>query len=729
MIRCRVSLLVVLVVLCAVFLLGACGATKDLNLGQTDAAKPSSSALSGGLSKANVTITNPTSGKILDSTAVNVEWYGTENGATISSYDVQLDGNPSIAVGTTTNYTFDGLSQSPHYVIVTVHDSISNTNVTSVSFFVDTSDPTVTITSPASGSYLNTSDVIIEWEGADEGMGISYYDVQLDGNPAIPVGIATSWTNLSLTETMHTVIITAHDGSGRTGSDVVSFFVDITKPTVSIIGPENGFAFNQSSGSISWTGGDEWSGLVHYEVWLNEKLLFNASTDSTSCSFGSLKEGSYLAMVRAVDRANNAAEATVSFNIDTVEPTLAILSPEEGAYINQDWASVEWLGNGTGSTISYLYSLDSNAFVDVGTATSQQLESLSSGSHTVKIEARDAAGNQVIKEVSFIVDLGSPTLVIDTPLEGALFNSSSVPVTWTASDDSGLDHIEIKVDDGLWITLNFANVYQVTMLSNGPHLVQMKALDKSGNVNITSVHFNVDLEAPTATSHAPLGNDVGVSEDISVAFSEGMNPDTISLTINGVSQTFSLVGNTLVCDPSTDFQYDTDYNVELEGKDMAGNSIHYEWSFRTTDMGRVAGRILNNAGSPVVGANVSLDTGEWALTDESGSFVIYAHAGSHNFSVSYPGLGTERRQVIVEAGGTKQVGDIQITPESLGIGWVVAVAALIVVGFLVYFNYQKQRKRPSLKSASLLKKKQPSFLSKKQTSFKKKQRKPPEDEF
>ena len=169
--------------------------------------------------------------------------------------------------------------------------------------------------------------------------------------------------------------------------------------------------------------------------------------------------------------------------------------------------------------------------------------------------------------------------------------------------------------------------------------------------------------------------------------------------------------------------------ITVDGKDLAGNALHYEWSFRTTDMGSISGRILNNAGSPVEGANVSLDTGEWAITDADGNFLIHAHAGNHNISVSYSGMDTERMQVVVKAGGTKQMGDVQITPASLGLSWIVAVAALIIVGFLVYLNYQKKKQRTSVRSFGILKKKQPAFLSKRQTISKKKHRKPPEDEF
>jgi parallel beta-helix repeat protein len=58
----------------------------------------------------------------------------------------------------------------------------------SATIILDTVAPTVSITSPPSGSEVKSSNVIIQWNGTDAGSGIDHFEIQLDHDTMINVG-------------------------------------------------------------------------------------------------------------------------------------------------------------------------------------------------------------------------------------------------------------------------------------------------------------------------------------------------------------------------------------------------------------------------------------------------------------------------------------------------------------------------------------------------------------
>jgi hypothetical protein len=95
-------------------------------------------------------------------------------------------------------------------------------------------------------------------------------------------------------------------------------------------------------------------------------------------------------------------------------------------------------------------------------------------------------------------DIIPPTVAIQSPANGATL-SGTVPITATATDDSGIDHVEFWIDG----TLRFATSttpYQwsldTTGLANGLHDVTVKAYDTSGNIASSSITCTVDNTIP-----------------------------------------------------------------------------------------------------------------------------------------------------------------------------------------------------------------------------------------
>lgn len=93
-----------------------------------------------------------------------------------------------------------------------------------------------------------------------------------------------------------------------------------------------------------------------------------------------------------------------------------------------------------------------------------------------------------------IADVVPPTLWIISPSIGCKVESSKLTVTWTGSDtESGIDHYEVKLDEGAWINVGNNTSYNFTELDDGSHTVHAKAVDKAGNSVKELVNFTVDI--------------------------------------------------------------------------------------------------------------------------------------------------------------------------------------------------------------------------------------------
>jgi len=86
-----------------------------------------------------VLILSPNMGAEIKSQSVAINWNGTDTGSGIDHYELTLDANLPKNAGTEQTYTFSGLNDGGHTVIVRAFDRIGQTNETSVSFVVNTS--------------------------------------------------------------------------------------------------------------------------------------------------------------------------------------------------------------------------------------------------------------------------------------------------------------------------------------------------------------------------------------------------------------------------------------------------------------------------------------------------------------------------------------------------------------------------------------------------------------
>ena len=455
---------------------------------------------------------------------VNASWSGSDATSGLDHFETSLDGAPLASVGNATNQSLPGLPEGLHSFLVLALDVAGNQVTVNSTFGVDLTDPAVAVTAPAPGSWSNSTTVTVNWTGSDLPSGLDRYETSLDSGPFAPVGLATSQPFAGLADGGHTVDVRAFDLSGRTAADSVSFFVDATAPVVAVTAPVPGAWFGTSLVTVSWNGSDALAGLDRYEIRLDAGGFVSAGLNTTA-NFTGLAEGGHTVDVRAFDALGNAATASVTFSVDLSAPAVAVTSPPGGAWLGTSAVTVAWTGSDLLSGLDrYETRIDGGPYASNGLITSQLFPGLTEGPHTVDVAAFDVVGNTVGDSVTFNVDLAAPLVAVTSPAPGAWFATNSVTVTWTGSDSpSGLDRYETRLDAGAFFSNGLFPSAVFSGVAEGPHMVEVLAVDLAGNTALASVTFSVDLSAPSVAVTSPASGSWSSVDSVTVTWS-GSDP-------------------------------------------------------------------------------------------------------------------------------------------------------------------------------------------------------------
>ncbi len=100
-------------------------------------------------------------------------------------------------------------------------------------------------------------------------------------------------------------------------------------------------------------------------------------------------------------------------------------------------------------------------------------------------------------DASTTIDTTAPSLAITSPSAGAQIEGSTVGVTWNASDGlSGIDHYEVSLDGGTFLSTGAIASTSVGDLATGNHTISVRAYDRAGNVREASITVTVLGGAP-----------------------------------------------------------------------------------------------------------------------------------------------------------------------------------------------------------------------------------------
>jgi ABC-type transport system substrate-binding protein len=467
-------------------------------------------------------------------------------------------------------------------------DIMDNTEpISSTVFRIDTTPPTVQITSPLEDEIVTESAVLVTWDQADLGSGLWSVFIRLDdGDPELAdSGLAENeWSLESLSEGAHTFEVNATDVAGNWAVAIVNFTVDAALPTIDITLPSEGSALNAETVTVSWSATD--AETTEYEVDGGDWEVVSG----TSVDIPSLDEGDHSVSIRVTDLAGNNATDSVSFTIDRTAPSVYIHSPGTGAVNLGPVLTVYfYVDDGAGSGVETVeVRIDSGAWVAADSSSSHNLTGLSDGEHSLQVRAWDLAGNDGTDSSTFnvIIDTAAPTVSILFPTNASYIGDDFLTVTWTTSDDIGIGGTEVKLDDGDWLA-NLDGSRAFFGLAEGLHTVSVRVTDFVGNSATANVTFTIDTLAPTLSITSP--EDAWETDDDSVTVEwdcddSASGVDYVEIRIDG--GTYTDVEN------ATSYTFSDllvgDHTVTLRAFDKAGNYNESSVMFTVSEGGGIS---------------------------------------------------------------------------------------------------------------------------------------------
>jgi|GEM_PF-714008 len=323
-------------------------------------------------------------------------------------------------------------------------------------------------------------------------------------------------------------------------------------------------------------------------------------------------------------------------------------------------------------------------------------------SYGFSVAAHNAAGIGIA--TSFINV--TPATVPDVPTGlTADVGDSQVTLNWTAPEGNGgasLDYY-IIYQDGVDVKHISSINATITGLTNGQsYRIWLAAHNAVGNGTETTTVTVVPVAniSLAILVYSPIGRGISTSPVINVTFSEAMNESTTSIKINGVIESLSWRNNS-TCFISPSLAYNMTYFVNVKGKDLAGNSVEFSWSFITMkDEGVIEGVIKDASGNPIADAKIILSNGMRTMTNATGYFFFSnVTSGTYNLIVEKDGYQTIMQSVSTAAGLTDDLGLLSIqantsVPDSGPI--VFTIIAIIVVLTVTLIVVRKRKGKRGL---------------------------------
>ncbi len=465
-------------------------------------------------------------------------------GFTVSDGTTQCRVDGGAFASCSTGVSFSGFAQGSHTFTVQSTDTAGNVGSAAFTWTIDTTPPTVTITSgPANPS--NSKSATFTFTVPD-----GTVQCQLDTGAFAACSSPVTFSGLA--DGSHTFTVKSTDTAGNVGSASASWVVDTTPPTVAITShPSN--PSNSSSASFGFTVSD---GTIQCKIDTGA-FASCASPDS----FAGLADGSHTFTVQSTDTAGNIGSAAFTWTIDTTPPTVTITSGPKNPSNSKSATFTFTVSDGT-----IACSLDGAAFTSCSSPTT--VSGLADGSHTFTVKSTDTAGNVGSASQTWVVDTTAPTVTITSGPKNPS-NSSSATFTFTVSDGT----IQCKVDGGAFASCSSPATF--TGLADGSHTFTVQSTDTAGNVGSASQTWTIDTTPPTVTITSHPNNP---SNSSSATFGFTVSDGTIQCKVDG--------GAFASCSSPATLSglADGSHTFTVQSTDTAGNvgSASFTWIIDTT---------------------------------------------------------------------------------------------------------------------------------------------------
>ena len=268
----------------------------------------------------------PITGSYYNVSTVTISWMGLDDETGIVYYEVSIDGGEWTNCSTQDSYTSANLAEGQHSVEVRATDGAGNSNIISSIFYVDTVAPYLELTTPSEGLLTNVTTIEVRWISSDDGSGLGFTRMRVDGGPWSAVGSSISVLLLtSVPDGTHMIEVESFDFAGNVATACVNITIDAALPTISIISPVQDSSLVTDNVRVRWTSSGTGSPIACTEIRLDGDPWIDVH-GASSLEFNALSDGPHTICVKVRDAAGNVNELVVSFSV-AVPPSISAHSP------------------------------------------------------------------------------------------------------------------------------------------------------------------------------------------------------------------------------------------------------------------------------------------------------------------------------------------------------------------------------------------------------------------
>ena len=284
-----------------------------------------------------------------------------------------------------------------------------------------------------------------------------------------------------------------HLGNAETPAKTVTFKVDTTSPTVSIVSGPSG-TVGTSTVTFEWSGSDN-IGSPEYRYKLDGPATFGWSdwTSDISHTYSGLSEGGYTFSVEARDEAGNTDIKTRSFTFSTNEKPVADAG---GPYTGDIGETITFDGSGSydpdGSITSYSWT-----FGDGGTESGKNPSHTytTQGTFTVTLKVTDNNGATDTDTAKVTIGGNKSPVANFTYSPVSPTDLDTITFTDTSTDDGQIINWTWYFGDG---NISYAQNPSYKYDDNGTYIVVLTVKDDEGASDTVSKQIEVANEQPTA---------------------------------------------------------------------------------------------------------------------------------------------------------------------------------------------------------------------------------------
>ena len=535
-----------------------------------------------------VSMTAPASGSTISGTVTVSANAVPASGATISSCELRVDGT-LVATDTASPYSWSlntaSYANGQHTLNVTTTDNGGRKGYAQISVTVNNvANPTVTITSPASGATVGGTITITASATVASGASISSVELKVDGTS---IGTDTSspysWTlnTKSYSKGTHTLNLTATDNSARKGYAQISVTFNNDPPIVSFSAPASG-AVVSGTMSVSVTP-TTYAGRTTASVQLRiDSLLIGTLTASPyiwSINTNTLSNGAHTLNVTSTDSLGYVGYAQRSITVSNPAPVVSITSPANGAQVK---GTVTVTVSATSSsTISYVALYFDSTSVGNKTASPYTFTlntlSYADGQHNLRAVAGDQYGRAGEIQITITVNntggaAAVPVVSISAPSNGATL-SGTITITASVTSSKTVSSVSVRLD-GAVIFTKTSSPYSWSLntgsYADGAHVLNVTATDSAGKIGYQqmTVYFSNAAPAVSISSITP-GQTLFGKVWVNATATASSSIASIEVLVDG-AQVYSSTSSPIAWLLDTDKFIDGKHFINVTAKDANG---------------------------------------------------------------------------------------------------------------------------------------------------------------